>query len=73
MVLSVEFQANRRLSKNTVFGDCGKIIIGAIIDKEIGELGICRTPKEQCPRLDKEMDDPFGEVIGDPIYIRKLK
>jgi hypothetical protein len=55
------------------FGDCGKIIVGAIMDETIGELGVCRTAKEQCPQLDKEMDEPFGEIMGDPIFIRKLK
>jgi len=38
-----------------------------------GALLVCRTPKEECPRFDKELEEAIGEVIGDPIFIRKLK
>jgi hypothetical protein len=55
------------------FKTCGKIIVGGITDKELGALMVCRTPKDQCPHLDKEMDEPFGEVNGEPVFIRKLK
>ncbi len=55
------------------FGTCGKIILGAIMDKELGELAVCRTPKEECPQLDNQMEEPIGEVRGEPIYLRKLK
>ena len=55
------------------FGTCGKIICGAIMSDSCGELAVCRTPKEQCPCLDKQMDESIGEVQGEPIYLRKLK
>jgi hypothetical protein len=71
LVCGIETQ--REIIEKHCFGDCGKIIVGAIIDKAIGELGVCRTPKEACPRLDKEMDEPIGEVNKEPIYIRKLR
>jgi len=55
------------------FITCGKIIMGGINDIDLGPLMVCRTPKDQCPQFDKEMDEPFGEVNGDPVFIRKLK
>ncbi len=55
------------------FKSCGKIIVGGINDEMTGGLMVCRTPKEECPRIDKEMDTAYGEVMGDPIFIRKLK
>jgi hypothetical protein len=55
------------------FGTCKMIIPGIINHPEAKSLMVCRTPKEQCPQLDKQMDEPCGEVMGDPVYIRKLK
>jgi len=55
------------------FKTCGKIIVGGIVDKELGELAVCRIAKEQCPQFDRELDEPIGEVNGDPLFIRKLK
>ncbi len=65
--------SQQKVISDHCFGTCKKIIVGALIDEQLGELGVCRTPKEQCPRLDKEMDEAFGEWEGDPIFIRKLK
>jgi hypothetical protein len=55
------------------FKKCGKIIVGGMTHELVGPLMICRTPKKQCPQFNREMDDPCGEVMGDPVYIRKLK
>lgn len=72
-VLICRIPSQREIIEKHCFGDCGKIIAGALIDKELGELGVCRIPREQCPRLDKEMDEPFGNWEGQLIFIRKLK
>jgi hypothetical protein len=62
----------RELIKTHCFGDCGKIIIGAILDDTLGELGICR--EVTCPHLDKQMDEPIGaDNDGEQITLRKLK
>ena len=53
------------------FHDCGKIIVGGLDDKQLGSLLPCR--QETCPFLDKEMAEPFGEVDGETVYLRKLK
>lgn len=63
----------QKIIEDHCFRNCGKIIAGAIMDKKFGAIGICRTPKDQCPHFDKEMDEPFGEVNGEPVFIRKLK
>lgn len=70
MVLAIE---NQR--KKVIPGcfDCGKIIIAAVNDVELGELAICRTPKKQCPQFGSEMDEAIGEVNGTHIYLRKLQ
>ena len=52
------------------FGDCGKIIIGSVIDNELGELVMCN--QDDCPCLDRQMEEPIGEVDGIKIYLRKL-
>jgi hypothetical protein len=55
------------------FKTCGKIIVGGINHPLAGALLPCRTPKDQCPQFDKELNEPCGEVMGDPVFIRKLK
>jgi hypothetical protein len=53
--------------------DCGQIVLGVLMDPELGELSVCRAPKEACPQLDRQMDTPIAEYDGDPVYLRKLK
>jgi len=55
------------------FGTCKQIIVGGINCEGIGPLMVCRTPAKDCPQFDKELDEPMGEVDGDPVFIRKLK
>lgn len=55
------------------FGTCKKIICGAMAMDGIGEMGVCRTHKENCPRFEAEMQIPIGDVNGEPVFIRKLK
>jgi len=71
--LIVGIPSQRQIIEAHCFGDCGKIIAGAIVDEQIGEIGVCRTPKQECPHFDKEMEEAFGEVNGEPVFIRKLK
>lgn len=53
------------------FGSCKKTIFGMIMDEEYGGLSHCF--EANCPFLDKEMDEPFGEVNGTNAYLRKLQ
>jgi hypothetical protein len=65
------FNRQRELIEKYCFGECKKIILGAIFDPLLGEVGVCRTA--ECPYMEKQMDEPFGTVMGEPVYIRKLK
>lgn len=71
--LVIAIPEQKKIISKHCFGTCGKIICGFVYDKELGELAICRTEKENCPHLDSQMDEPIGEVQGDNLYLRKLK
>lgn len=54
------------------FWKCGKVLFaGADGGEGIGPLFLCRSGK--CAYLDKQMDEPLGDIDGDPLYLRKLK
>ena len=58
------------------FGSCGKIIVGTIeipMDDWILMALPCR--EAQCPALDRQMEEPIGELpeTGEPVYLRKLR
>ena len=60
--------------KAVCFGTCGQIIIGSLtipLDEYVLVALTCR--QEDCPALDKQMEEPCGSVDGEPIYLRKLK
>ncbi len=63
----------KKIIDDHCFGTCKKIIIGGIDCEETGPLMVCRTPAKDCPQFDKEIDEPVGEVGGEPVFIRKLK
>lgn len=49
---------------------CGKGLVGGI------DLGVCAAiPCDQdvCPHVDRQMEEPWGEVDGRQVYLRKLK
>jgi len=52
------------------FGECGKANISLVMDEQLGGLSTCNV--EKCPFLDKQIDEPVGEVEGDNVYLRKL-
>lgn len=60
------------------FRKCGQIIFGGLT-MDLGDEGspvelecfACRTV--DCPVVDREIDEPVGDMDGDPVYIRKLK
>ena len=66
-------QDQQKIIDDKCFRTCKKIIVGGVHCDEIGPLMVCRTPAAECPQLDKEMDEPVGDVNGDPVFIRKLK
>ena len=53
------------------FGECKKVIFGLLMDDELGGLSHCL--EANCPFLDQEMNEPFGEIDGYDVYLRKLK
>ena len=58
------------------FGSCGKIIVG-VIEIPMNDMALmalaCR--EIQCPALDRQMEEPIGELpeTGEPVYLRKLR
>lgn len=62
------------LAKSHCWGPgCGKGIVGAVTTDFAGELLPCRTLASECPCFETEMDEPIGDVMGEPITIRKLR
>ncbi len=53
------------------FDKCGKVIFGLVMDDELGGLSTCH--EDNCPFVEKDMDEPFGEVKGCNAYLRKLR
>jgi len=53
------------------FGSCKKVMFGLLMDEQIGGLSHCF--EVNCPFVEKEMSEPFGEVNGANAYLRKLK
>lgn len=52
------------------FGSCKKVIFGILMDEQLGGLSHCF--EANCPFVEKEMAEPFGEVNGTNVYLRKL-
>ena len=63
----------QKIIEDHCFGTCKKIIVGGVYCDGIGPLMVCRTPAKDCPQFDKEIDEPAGNVNGEPVFIRKLK
>ena len=57
------------------WGSCGLGQIGAVGIDVGGGLTVECIPcrEDECPYLDRQTDEPVGEVQGDPAYLRKLK
>lgn len=49
---------------------CGKGIVSAV---DIGPSATVVCREESCPYLDRQMDEPLGDLDGEPCYLRKLK
>ena len=64
----------KTLVEKHCFGDCGKAILGAVIDKQYGEIAVCHQLPADCPYIDKQMLEPIGTVSsGEKIILRKLR
>jgi len=68
--LAVMIPEQEQIITKHCFGDCGKIIIGGVEIEGVA-FAVCRT--SDCPYLDRQMDEPMGDVDGSPVYVRKLK
>lgn len=53
------------------FGSCKKVIFGLLMDEQLGGLSHCF--EVNCPFVEKEMSEPFGEVDSTNVYLRKLQ
>ena len=65
--------SQKKIIKNYCFPKCGRLTIRGIDVPFTGPMFPCKVPAEECPRFDKEMDEPMGDVDGVPVFIRKLK
>ncbi len=69
--LIVVIESQKKQIEKHCFGDCGKILVGAGYDSQIGEVALCK--EIDCKYLDKQMDEAIGEINNEPLYLRKLK
>jgi hypothetical protein len=69
MIYAVSARAQELLVEKHCFGDCGKILVGAIVHNMIGKMYTCR--EDICPHIDRELD--FFELDGEKLILRKLK
>lgn len=69
MILGIPEQ--RELIEKHCFGDCGKIIVGGLIDDHVGEICVCM--QDDCKHLAGQMSVQAGTIEGEPVYFRKLK
>ncbi len=66
----INIPSQNEASKKHCFGDCGKIICAGLDLEELGSSFICRQDK--CPYMEKQLDEPIGDLDGEQIYLRKL-
>ena len=53
------------------WGSCGNGLIGAL---DLGEgITAIGCHEDECPHLDRQMDEPFGSLDGRDVILRKLK
>jgi len=71
MLYAIIFEAQKEQITKWCWGPgCGKAVVGAV-DLGIASAIVCRH--DECPHLDKQMDEPMCEVQGEPVTLRKLK
>lgn len=56
------------LIKKFCFGTCGNILVGVLVDEEIGEMFPCKT--EDCPYEVGRLH--LGECMDGDVWVRKL-
>lgn len=56
------------LIKKLCFGTCGNILVGVLVDEEIGEMFPCKT--EDCPYEEGRVR--LGECVDGDVWVRKL-
>lgn len=69
----VSLEAQSKEVNKYCFGECGKILIGAV---EMSGLAFLPCKTEECPFLEKQMEaEPiaFDEIVYEDVYIRKLR
>lgn len=54
--------------KHWCFGRCGDILMGVLVDEEMGELAPCKT--ELCPHEEGRVE--VGTVADGVVWVRKL-
>ena len=57
--------------KHYCFDQCKKVIFGFLDVEDIGGVSHCYI--DDCPYLEAQLDEPFGELNGRNVYLRKLR
>ena len=66
---AVIFELQKDQISEWCWGSCGYGICGAVDFEPFSAVPCRHSP---CPHVEREMDEPMGEVNGESIYLRKL-
>jgi hypothetical protein len=70
MMFAIVFELQKDQISEWCWGSCGKGVIGALTFEGFTFVA-CRHA--DCPHLDREKAEPFGEVEGELVFLRKLQ
>jgi len=70
MLYAVVFEFQKEQIDAWCWGSCGGGLAGAVDLGEYGGAVCCR--RASCPHLDRQMDEPMGDVQGELVTLRKL-
>jgi len=70
-IYAISFEAQQQQISDWCWSHrCGNGNMGM---SNFGGFYMITCDQAECPRLDKQMDVPMGELDGDPVYLRKLR
>jgi hypothetical protein len=68
-MFAIVFELQKDQISEWCWGSCGKGVVGAITGEGFTFVACLHA---DCPHLDHEMAEPCGEVLGEPVFLRKL-
>jgi len=67
---AVLFEYQQEQIKAWCWGSCGAGHIGAV---DLGSATAITCAEADCPHLEKQLDEPMGELGDTPVFLRKLE